>query len=110
MKPEKNNDDGVILVATGESGIFTSTDGATWTKREYEGYNAWHHRAVSGNGNGFVVGGDWGAAGLVTSDDGIKWTAKSLTGSGIYDIVWNRAKKNICCGGTRRRRSNKMVK
>lgn len=92
----KNNP--VILVLSGQHGVFTSEDGLNWIRREvgYEVdgtyYYAKYIQAISGNSECFTAGGDWGAAGLTYSADGTIWETKRLENANMHDIVWSEEK------------------
>ncbi len=81
-------EDGVILVATGPSGVFTSLDGENWTKRSVQGWVPWNPRTISSNGQEYVILGDWSGGGLINSLDGINWVSSQLTGSSVHDVIW----------------------
>ena len=75
-----------LYIAADYTGLFTSTDGLTWTKRYAEGDQNSLYKVTSVNGR-FVSVGNSGA--IVTSLNGIDWTRRTLGTSGqLQDIAY----------------------
>ena len=92
----------IVLIAAGgnynafakSTNIFTSHDGVTWIERDGTGYNIDYQTSISGNENGYVIGGhngdldDLPVGAIVNSETAKTWESNILSGSAFLDIVW----------------------
>lgn len=78
------------FIITGDSVLYTSPDGVTWTTRGF-GQTATAIFATAYNGSLYVAVGYTfsGSAGLVsTSPDGVIWTPRTVSSNILHDVVY----------------------
>lgn len=78
------------------SGVYTSTDGSTWTLRTSSAINFIVYNVSYANGIFFATG----SAAVRTSTDGINWTVRSGYGSTTYYSVCKSTSYYVLAGAT----------
>jgi hypothetical protein len=76
---------GSVYVAAGDSGIFTSPDGAAWTEQRSAGLG-WSKLRYS-SGKFLALGGDSGVSKIGISPDGITWATALLRNRSVGDAA-----------------------
>ncbi len=78
------------LVAVGDGGVITSTDGKKWTSQSHNLGNDFLLRSIVWTGKQLFAVGEHGV--ILNSDDGIHWTKKSSGNFGLLNsIAWTGA-------------------
>jgi hypothetical protein len=79
---------GLVVIAGFSGGVFTSTDGSTWTSATLA--ESRHLRSVAWDGTRYCAAGLAGA--FASSTDGVSWTNQTgpagLHGFGWYSVAW----------------------
>jgi hypothetical protein len=94
VPPEFNPPPSAFLIAAVDNdgynprGVYTSTDGVTWTKRPNGQYEMYGPRSVTGSNSVYVIAGLDGYGKFGSSPDGITWTPLDIGYSNIFRVRW----------------------